>query len=305
MNVTFRQLKVFEAVARNLSYTKAARELHLTQPAVSMQIRQLEENVGLPLFEQLGKKIYPTAAGDEMYRYSRAIAAQIDEASEVIESLRGLKSGRLAVAVASTANYFATQLLGEFCRRHTGVSINLDVTNRENLIKQVNDNARDVFIMGQPPADLEVESEAFMQNPLVVIAAPDHPLVKKKKIPFQLLQHETFVIREQGSGTRIAMQRFFDRHEVQLTTGMEMSSNEAIKQAVMADLGLGLVSLHTLELELTSGRIAILDVENFPIMRNWYVVRRKGKRLSPVASEFWDFVIAEAATIWPMPHAVK
>ena len=144
-----------------------------------------------------------------------------------------------------------------------------------------------------------------MENPLVVIAAPNHPLVKKKKIPFQMLQHETFVIREGGSGTRAAMQRFFDRHEVQLTTGMEMSSNEAIKQAVMAGLGLGLVSLHTLELELTSGRIAILDVENFPIMRNWYVVRRKGKRLSPVAAAFWDFVIAEAATIWPMPHAAK
>ncbi len=301
MNVTFRQLKVFEAVARNLSYTKAAQELHLTQPAVSMQIRQLEENIGLPLFEQLGKKIFLTAAGEEMYRYSRSIALQLDEASEVIESLRGLKSGRLAVSVASTASYFATLLLGEFCRRHEGVTINLDVTNRETLIRQINDNARDVYIMGQPPAELDVVAETFMENPLVVIAATDHSLVGQKKIPLQRLQHETFVMRETGSGTRIAMERFFDRHDIHLTHGMEMSSNEAIKQAVRAGLGLGLVSIHTLELELAADVIRVLDVAGFPIERHWYVVRRQGKRLSPVASTFMKFVQREAGALWQMP----
>jgi len=291
MNVTFRQLKVFQAVARHLSYTQAAQVLHLSQPAVSMQVKQLEENIGLPLFEQLGKKIYLTHAGREFYRYSQEIGHLLDEAEEIMESLKGIKGGRLAVSVATTANSFATRLLAEFSRKYGGVTISLDVTNRRGLLDQLQNNETDLVIMGRPPADLELVTEPFMDNPLVVIAPPTHPLAHETNIPMKALQKETFVVRETGSGTRIAMERFFSEQGVRLTTGMEMTSNEAIKQAVEAGLGLGIVSIHTLELELETGRLVILDAENFPILRHWYLVHRQGKRLSPVAQAFRDFVL--------------
>lgn len=291
MNITFRQLKVFQAVAHHLSYTQAAQVLHLSQPAVSMQVKQLEENIGLPLFEHLGKKIYLTDAGREFYRYSVEIGHLLDEADEVMESLKGIKGGRLAVSVATTANSFATRLLADFSHEYGGVTISLDVTNRRSLLDQLQNNETDLVIMGRPPADLDLVTEPFMDNPLVIIAPPTHPLADQANIPITALQQETFVVREPGSGTRIAMERFFSEQGVHLTTGMEMTSNEAIKQAVEAGLGLGIVSVHTLELELETDRLAILDAENFPILRHWYLVHRKGKRLSPVAQAFHDFVL--------------
>ena len=297
MNLTFRQLKVFEAVARHLSYTQAARELYLTQPAVSMQIKQLEENVGLPLFEQMGKKIYLTEAGREMYHYCRTIAAQLEEAEEVIEQLKGMRRGHLQISVATTANHFATRLLAEFVKHNEGVTFSLDVTNRKKLLHQLAENERDLVIMGRPPGDGDLMAESFMDNPLVVVAARDHPLVAKKNIKLDVLRDEAFVTREQGSGTRIAMERFFKERGVSVNLEMEMTSNEAIKQAVEAGLGLGLVSIHTLELELETGRLAILDVEEFPILRHWYVVYRKGKRLAPVAQAFREFVHQEAKSL--------
>lgn len=296
MNVTFRQLKVFESVARHLSFTQAAQALHLSQPAVSMQIKQLEESAGLPLFEQLGKKIYLTEAGREMYHYSRAIASQLEEAEDVLEQLKGVQRGHLDIAVASTANYFATRLLAAFVKQHEGVTFSLDVTNRESLLRQLEHNEKDLVIMGKPPETLPLEMESFVENPLVVIAAPDHPLAGKK-VSLNRLQQEKFVVREVGSGTRIAMERFFNEHGVSLQTGMEMTSNEAIKQAVEAGLGLGIVSIHTLSLELEAGRLVVLDAEEFPILRHWYVVYRMGKRLSPIAVAFRQFVLSEAENI--------
>jgi len=299
MNLTFRQLSVFQAVARHLSYTQAAQELHLSQPAVSMQVKQLEENLGLPLFEQLGKKIYLTDAGREFYNYSQEISRLLDEAEEIIETLKGIRRGKLAVSVASTANYFATRLLADFYRQHDGITISLDVTNRRGLLDQLNNNETDLVIMGRPPTDLDLITEPFMDNPLVVIAPPDHPLTKEKNISISRLQQETFVVRESGSGTRIAMERFFSQQGVTLTTGMEMTSNEAIKQAVAAGLGLGIVSIHTLELELDTKRLAVLDAQSFPILRHWYVVHRKGKRLSPVAVAFKEYVLKQGDNLIP------
>ena len=294
MNITFRQLKVFEAVARHLSYTQAAQELHLTQPAVSMQIKQLEEQVGLPLFEQLGKKVFLTQAGEEMYHYSRNIAQELSEAEEVIEQLKGVRRGHLVLAVASTANYFATRLLAAFAKQFPEVTFSLDVTNRAALLQQLERNVSDLVIMGRPPADMHLMMESFMDNPLVVIASSDHPLVSRRDIPLVDIKDEPFLFREKGSGTRIAMERFFKERGVSLKTSMEMASNEAIKQAVEAGLGLGIVSIQTLELELETHRLAVLDVQGFPILRHWYLVHRGGKRLSPVAAEFRRFVLAEA-----------
>ncbi len=296
MNVTFRQLKVFEAVARHLSFTRAAQELHLSQPAVSMQIKQLEESAGLPLFEQLGKKIYLTEAGREMSHYCCSIASQLEEARDVLEQLKGIQRGHLDIAVASTANYFATRLLAAFAKQHEGVTFSLDVTNRASLLRQLEQNGKDLVIMGLPPETMSLEMEAFMENPLVVIASPDHALAGKK-VSLHQLQKENFVVREAGSGTRIAMERFFNEHGVSLQTGMEMTSNEAIKQAVEAGLGLGIVSIHTLALEREAGWLVVLDVDAFPILRHWYVVHRKGKRLSPIAQAFRQFVLSEAQNI--------
>ncbi len=301
MHITFRQIEVFNAVVRHLNYTRAAEELHLSQPAVSMQIRQLEDNIGLALFEQLGKQMFMTDAGREMYAYGRNIADLLDEADKVFAAIKGLGQGELSISVATTASHFATRLLAAFSKLHEGVTISVDVTNRETLRRQLDNNERDLVIMGQPPEGMEVDAEAFMENPLVMIAPSDHALVIEKNIPLTRLAGESFVVREIGSGTRSAIKRFFDEHDVAFNTGIEMSSNEAIKQAVEAGLGLGIVSIHTLELELETKRLAILDVEDFPIRRYWYILQRKGKRLSPVAKAFKAFVLEEAAKFISLP----
>ena len=303
LHVTFRQLRVFEAVARNLSYSRAAEELFLTQPAVSMQIKLLEESAGLPLFEQLGKKIFLTEAGREMFHYARAIAGQLAEAEAVLTELKGLQRGKLNISVVSTANYFAPQLLAVFCRRFDNITLSLNVANRETLLAQLKDNEMDMAIMGQPPEGRDIEAAPFMDNPLVVIASPGHPLAHARGITPAQLAGETFIVREPGSGTRGAMERYFQLHGMTLHTGMEMSTTEAIKQAVQAGMGLAVVSRHTIALELETRRLIILDVMDFPILRHWYVAHRKGKRLSAVAQAFKEFLLGEAAQLLETPGA--
>ena len=294
-HTTFRQLEVFEAIARLGSFTRAAKELHLTQPTISMQIKKLTGAVGLPLFEQLGKRIHLTEAGREVYQYSRAISHQLEEMAGVLANLKGLTGGKLRISVASTANYFVPNLLAAFYHRHPDVTVSLDITNRETLLDQLNENTVDLVVMGQPPAETDLEAGAFMDNPLVVVAPPTHSLAQERHIPLARLQNEVFLVREPGSGTRIAMERFFSERDIRLTTGMEVGSNEAIKQSVQAGLGLGLLSRDTLEQELSLRRLVILDVAEFPILRHWYIVHRSGKRLSPVAQAFKEFLLKEAS----------
>ncbi len=293
LHITLRQLKVFDAVALHTSYSRAAEYLHLSQPAVSMQIKQLEEAVGLPLFDQIGKKIYLTEAGHELQRYSSHILQQLTEAESVFSDMKGLRQGKLMITVATTASYFMPQLLGEFNRRFPGINISLDVANREVLLQRLARNETDVAIMGRPPAGLGLEAVSFMENPLVVIAPPHHPLAREQAIPLSRLQQETFLVREQGSGTRIAMERFFSEQGIRLSKGSEMSTNEAIKQAVQAGMGLGILSLNTVTLELETRRLTVLDAEAFPILRHWYVVHREGKRLSTVAQAFKMFLLED------------
>lgn len=293
MHVTLRQLQVFDCVASQQSFTRAAEALHLSQPGVSMQVKQLESAVEMALFEQIGKRIDLTDAGRVMQRLSRAVTEQLRETEQAIDELKGVEGGRLRVSVATTVNYFASRLLSAYCAKHPKVQVSLDVTNRESVIRKLTENSTDIVLMGQPPAGLNVEAQPFMENPLVVIAGPQHPLAGKQRIPLAKLSQETFLIREPGSGTRLAMERFFEEQGTKPAASIEMSSNEAIKQSVEAGLGLGIVSEHTIQLEKDAGHLVVLDVRHFPIRRQWYVVHHRAKRLSAAARAFKGFVLAQ------------
>ncbi len=301
MHITLKQLQIFEAVASNKSYTEAARQLFLTQPAVSMQIKQLEEQTGLPLFDRSGKLVSLTAAGDVLLHHAHLIHQQMMEAQQTMLEMRGLKRGRLNLTMASTASYFAPQLLAVFCERYPDVQIRLKVSNRDGLLQALEENTTDLVIMGKPPEEMAVESEVFMDNPLVVIAPPMHPLAGRKGIPLHELVSHPFIVRERGSGTRAALERFLAKHDIDRPGALELNSSEAIKQAVQAGLGLGVVPLHTLEMELTLKRLVVLKVEDFPIMRHWRLVYRRDKRFSAITRAFHDYVVEEANTILNKP----
>ena len=297
MHLTLRQLQCFSAVARNLSYTRAAEELHLTQPAVSMQIRQLEQQAGLALTEQFGKQIHLTEAGTEVYRYARSILQQVAEMDDVLDKLKGVAGGRLKIAAISSANYFAPRLLGTFHQRFPEVSVSMDVTNQKAVLKQIVENEVDMAIMGQPPKDSQVEAIPFMENPLIIVAPPEHRLAKRKRIAQKELEKEVFLVREPGSGTRGAMERFFREQKLKLTTGMGMGSLSSIKQGVRAGLGLGLLPRNAVRVELQIGHLVELKVKGLPIERQWFVVLHKGKRLSLAAEEFKSLLINEAVEL--------
>ncbi|EKZ95416.1 LysR family transcriptional regulator [Cupriavidus metallidurans] len=296
-NATLRQLKVFETVARHLSFSRAAEELHLTQPAVSTQVRQLELHVGLPLFEQLGKRIYLTPAGTEMLHYSRCIIQQFREAEDAMAQLKGISGGRLNVAVISAGDYFFPRLLAEFMNRHESVTLNLAVHNREELLHQLAGNLTDLAVMVRPPEGMDTIAEAFAPHPYVIVAAPNHPLVGQRNIPLSDLAEEAFVSREKGSDTWNSMQEGFAGRLSNLRIAMEIKSTETIKQAVIANMGIAFLSAHTVGLELQAGKLAVLDIQGFPVMLNWYVVHRKNKRLPPVALAFKHFLMEEGATL--------
>jgi DNA-binding transcriptional LysR family regulator len=299
LHLTLRQLQVFESVATSLNFSMAAKKLFLSQPAVSMQIRQLEESLGLPLFEQLGKKIYLTDAGRELFHYSRNITQQLVEMESVLAEMKGLGHGKLTISVVNTANYFTPKLLAKFCQRYPNINVILQVANRDSVLKQLSENTTDLAILGQPPEGLDISAQAFLDNPLVVIAATNHPLAKLKRVKFDRLAEESFLSREQGSGTRSAMERIFAQHQIQPRISMEMETNEAVKQAVQAGMGLGILSLHSIELELETKRLAVINVEDFPLMRSWFVAHRSHKRLSGAATAFKDFLLTEAKSIIP------
>jgi DNA-binding transcriptional LysR family regulator len=290
---TLRQLRVFESVADELSFTRASEKLHLSQPAVSIQVKHLEEGVGLPLFEHTGKRISLTEAGQILYRCSQTISGVLQDTGEQIDELMGFQRGKLKVTVATTASYFASRILAGFARQFPQIAISLDVTNREGLLEQLESNRCDLVIMGEPPKGKRLKSMPIMENPLVIIASPEHPLAARRNIPVKTLAAQGFVFRESGSGTRAAIMRFFEDKDVPIQISMEMTSNEAIKQTVQAGLGLGIVSRHTVELELETGSLVELDVRHFPLMRKWYLVRREDKQMSPVAQHFASYVLDE------------
>ena len=290
-HVSLRQLRVFEAAAALRSFSRAAETLHMTQPGVSMHIKELETEVGLPLFERVGKKLFVTEAGQELLMRAREIIRALKDAEEAFDALRGLRRGRINIAVVSTAKYFAPRLLAQFSRDYPQLEIRLAVNNRHSVIEQLGSNEVDLAIMGRAPESLDAVAEPFAQNPHVIIAAPDHPLAARRRIPESAVAAESFIVRERGSGTRVAMQEFFDERRLACKVSMEMASNETIKQAVMAGMGLSFISRHTIELELATARLIALDVRGLPVIRHWYVAHLAKKRLSPTAAAFKQFVL--------------
>jgi DNA-binding transcriptional LysR family regulator len=262
-----------------------------------MQVRQLEQAAGLPLLEQLGRRVHLTDAGRELLRYAGGIADLLREAEDAMKALQGVGGGELSIAVTSTAKYFAPRLLAEFRRRHPEVRLRLAVSNREAVVRALTENTVDLAVMGRPPRGLEVEAAAFAKHPIGVIAAPEHPLAPRRRLPLEALAGETFIIRERGSGTRNAMEHVFAERGFRARETLEMSSNETIKQAVMAGMGIAFLSTHTIGLELRAGRLVLLAVTGLPVMREWYVIHRRGKRLSPAAQAFKSFLLEQGAAL--------
>lgn len=289
---TLHQLKVFEAAARHGSFTRAAEELFLTQPTVSMQIKQLTKSVGLPLFEQVGKRLFLTEAGRELFATCRQIFETIAQFEMKVADLKGLKQGQLRLAVITTAKYFVPRLLGPFCQLYPGIEISLQVTNHERILERMINNLDDLYIMSQVPDHLDVNLQPFLENPLVVFASINHPLAKEKNIPIERLSNEPFIMREPGSGTRRAVQSLFDEHDIKVKVKLELGSNEAIKQAIAGGLGISVLSRHTLMPN--TPEITILDVEHFPIKRTWYIVYPNGKQLSIVARTYFEYLLDAA-----------
>ncbi len=297
MHFTLQQLKLFEAVARNNSFTRAAEELCLTQPAVSIQIKRLEEQVDLPLFEQIGKRIYLTQAGKELYTASSDILNRISDFKISIEELRGTVKGPLNISVVTTSKYFMPHLLGAFLQLYPDIEPRLKFTNRATVIERLQENLDDFVVMGQVPNDRNLISHPFLENILVVVAHPVNPLAKKKNIPLEKLVNARFLVREQGSGTRRIFEQVLEQNNLHLDPYMELGSSEAIKQGVMAGLGLAVLSLHSLTLEINTHNLVVLDIKHFPLKRRWYAVHLKNKKLSLVARTFIDFILEQGQSV--------
>ncbi len=290
-NATIRQLQIFSVAASHLSFARAAEKLHLTHAAISLQIKQLEDVSGALLFERIGKRVFLTEAGEILLDHTRQILQSLKEADEALLALKGLRGGRIAVAVASTAEYFAPGLLAEFRKVQADVRIRLLIDNRDTVTRLLAGNEVDLAIMGRPPAELDATAVAFAPHPLVIVASAAHPLAGQANVAVEDLAGETLIVRETGSGTRSAMEEFFQERSIKPRIGMEMGSNEAIKQAVVAGLGISFLSQHTLGLELSAARLVILKVEGTPVIRRWHIVRHKNKHLTPSLGAFWDFVL--------------
>ncbi|MDE2148745.1 MAG: LysR family transcriptional regulator [Gammaproteobacteria bacterium] len=289
--LTLRQLEVFVEAARSLNLSRAAETLHLTQPAVSMQIRQLEDNVGLPLFERIGRGRRLTEAGERLLLHASRLLGEVRDAEQAMQALKGLAGGRVTVGLVSTAEYFAPKLLAEFSRRHPAVDVRFLVGNREALVRLLRDADIDIAVMGRPPPEVETASEPLAGNPHVLVASGRHPLVGRRHIDLHSLRGEAFLMREAGSGTRLMMEELFRTHLLRPLKLITLGSNETIKQAVIAGLGISLLSLHALGLELRAGEIAVLDVFGLPMQRIWHVVHLRARVLSPAAGAFRRFLI--------------
>ncbi|MDA0665709.1 MAG: LysR substrate-binding domain-containing protein [Proteobacteria bacterium] len=292
-NLSFRQLRIFESAARLSSFARAADEMHLSAPAVSMQMKDLEEDLGMPLFTKRGRGIVLTSAGEYFLVYVRRVLIALKETEDMMLKLKGMEVGTLNIGLVSTAKYIAPHLLARFRLEHPGIKLVIHVRNRDQLIGLLREAAIDVAIMGKPPKDLDVRAEAFANNPHAFICSPDHPLAQKRTVNLAQLDSEEILIREQGSGTRTVMENFFEVGRFRPLSTLEMSTTETIKQAVMAGLGISFVSLHAVGLETKHGVLRILAVEGTPVIRVWHLVSRGGRPASLAAEAFRYFVLEQ------------
>jgi DNA-binding transcriptional LysR family regulator len=290
---TLHQLQIFEAIAQHGSFTRAAEELFLTQPTVSQQMKQLTKAIGVPLYEQIGKRIYLTDAGKAVLDVGRDISQRFNDLEMTLADIKGLKQGNLKLAAITTAKYFVPRILGTFRQRYPGINISLQIANRQQILDRLANNLDDLYFIGQPPEDLEINLRHFLDNPLVVIAPRNHPLAQEKLISLERLIEEPLIMRESGSGTRMAVEGFFAENRLKMKVEMEIGSNEAIKQAIVGGLGLSVLSRHSLALEGPQGPLVVLDVEGFPIQKHWYVIYPRSKQLSIVAQTFLDYLLTE------------
>lgn len=293
-NATIRQLRVFTEVAKHLSFARAAEVLHLTPPAVTMQVKELEGHVGMPLFERHGRQVSLTTVGEYMLVYARRIISTLKDAEDAAARLQHLEVGTLTIGMVSTAKYFVPRLLAGFQREHEGIETRLAVGNREQLVKMLHGNEVDIAVMGRPPKELATRAEPFAAHPHVFVAPTDHPLLKVAQPTVDMLRPYGFILRERGSGTRAAMENFLEKSRMEPRVVMEMASNETIKQAVMAGMGISFLSLHTIGLELEHGLISVLEVQGTPIVRAWNVVHTLSKLLSPAAESFRYYMLERA-----------
>ena len=296
MHATLRQLQLFAALAEQGSVTAAAKACHVTQPTVSMQLKDLSDAVGLPLYERVDNRVHLTHAGEDLLRTARAMNDEWAAFVQRIDAMKGLTRGRLRVALVSTAKYFAPRVLGRFCARHPDIDVALEVLNRDGVIARMRENRDDLYIMSIPPADIALERHPFLPNPLVVIAAASHPLARRKRLPLTALARERFILREKGSGTRLACDAHFAKAHFVPDVRLEIGSNEAIKEAVAAGMGVAVVSRHSLGRTSAGPGLAILNVTGFPLHSNWWILYPRGKSLSPIASRFLDELRHSRAT---------
>lgn len=293
LNVSIRQLRVFVAAAKHGSFARAAEEMHISPPAVSMQISDLEASVGLPLFDRVGRSAALTMTGEYFLVHARRILGSLREAEDTIARFRGLKGGTLTIGMVSTAKYFVPRLLARFRAEHPAVELRISVGNRESLVESLTRNEVDLAIMGRPPRELATRAEPFAAHPYVIVSSPTHPLAQLEHVRAAALASQPFIVREPTSGTRASMAQYFRDHQIEPFALMEMPSNETIKQAVIADMGLAFLSLHTLGLELQFGLLKILPVEDLPLMRRWFVIHPQAKTLSPAAESFRYFILEQ------------
>ena len=294
MNITFKQMRLFLALADTLSVTKASQKMGITQPTASMQLKEITESIGLPLFEVINKKVHLTEMGEKLALTSRAMLSEWQSFEQSIEELRGYHGGSLKVAVVSTAKYFIPKLLGSFYALYPHIDIALEVLNRDGVIKRLQDNKDDLYIMTKPPSEIDIQEEMFMSNPLVIIAHKSHPLSEKNNISLDALKDERFILRENGSGTRLFTEQHFKKKKFKPKILLELGNNEAIKKCVESRLGLAVISRHAIEDYNLQKNLSILQVKDFPIASNWFIVNLKGKRFSPIALAFHNHLINEA-----------
>ena len=294
MNISFRQLRLVLALADTGSVSAAARRMHVTQPTASMQLKEVADSLGLPLYEVVARKVYMTQLGLDLARVARNIAGEWEDFEQRVDALKGHVRGKLRVAVVSTAKYFVPRMLGSFCQRYPEIEVSFEVLNRDGVVSRLRDNLDDIYVMSAPPKEMALVDDIFMANPLVLIAATGSPLAKRKRLVLDDLREQRFILREKGSGTRMAVDAYFKAAKFRPDLRLELGSNEAIKESVAGGLGIAVISSHAISGHAREHGVCVLNVQGFPIQSNWHIVHPKGKKLSPIATVFKSHLLKSA-----------